>query len=106
MAERIRSRIEAHTAAFPTILEIPSKDHPYGKKMSLCISVLTVRSRKGYHYEASIKVILGRIISFLFGYHCIKLQASELNIWFAAKTSQHHPSTRMLKNIKDTYQTN
>ncbi|KKA31235.1 hypothetical protein TD95_002745 [Thielaviopsis punctulata] len=29
IAERIRHRIDTYTAAFPTILEIPSKDHPY-----------------------------------------------------------------------------
>ncbi|KAI9888092.1 MAG: H(+)-transporting V1 sector ATPase subunit F [Watsoniomyces obsoletus] len=29
IAERIRPRIDAFTAAFPAILEIPSKDHPY-----------------------------------------------------------------------------
>ncbi|ROW14551.1 hypothetical protein VPNG_03222 [Cytospora leucostoma] len=29
IADRIRYRIDTYTAAFPTILEIPSKDHPY-----------------------------------------------------------------------------
>ncbi|KAJ4418919.1 H(+)-transporting V1 sector ATPase subunit F [Gnomoniopsis sp. IMI 355080] len=29
IADRIRHRIDSYTAAFPTILEIPSKDHPY-----------------------------------------------------------------------------
>ncbi|KAJ0115280.1 hypothetical protein N8I77_000652 [Diaporthe amygdali] len=29
IADRIRHRIDTYTAAFPTILEIPSKDHPY-----------------------------------------------------------------------------
>ncbi|KAI2635055.1 ATPase, V1 complex, subunit F [Xylaria nigripes] len=29
VAEKIRPRIDAYTAAFPTILEIPSKEHPY-----------------------------------------------------------------------------
>ena len=29
VAERIRHRIDTYTAAFPTVLEIPSKDHPY-----------------------------------------------------------------------------
>ncbi|KAF5498120.1 V-type proton ATPase subunit F [Colletotrichum siamense] len=29
VADRIRHRIDTYTAAFPTILEIPSKDHPY-----------------------------------------------------------------------------
>ncbi|KAI9749968.1 MAG: H(+)-transporting V1 sector ATPase subunit F [Lichina confinis] len=29
IAERIRHRIDSFTAAFPAILEIPSKDHPY-----------------------------------------------------------------------------
>ncbi|KEZ41005.1 hypothetical protein SAPIO_CDS7033 [Scedosporium apiospermum] len=29
IANRIRHQIEEHKAAFPTIIEIPSKDHPY-----------------------------------------------------------------------------
>ncbi|KAI9897013.1 hypothetical protein N3K66_008035 [Trichothecium roseum] len=29
IAERIRHTIDTYTAAFPTVLEIPSKDHPY-----------------------------------------------------------------------------
>ncbi|KAF2188657.1 vacuolar ATP synthase [Zopfia rhizophila CBS 207.26] len=29
IAERIRHRVETYTAAFPSLLEIPSKDHPY-----------------------------------------------------------------------------
>ncbi|KAI9678284.1 MAG: H(+)-transporting V1 sector ATPase subunit F [Caeruleum heppii] len=29
IAERIRYRIDSYTAAFPALLEIPSKDHPY-----------------------------------------------------------------------------
>ncbi|KAH8729128.1 ATPase, V1 complex, subunit F [Phaeosphaeriaceae sp. PMI808] len=29
VAERIRHRVETYTAAFPSLLEIPSKDHPY-----------------------------------------------------------------------------
>ncbi|KAH6635566.1 ATPase, V1 complex, subunit F [Chaetomium sp. MPI-SDFR-AT-0129] len=29
VADRIRNRIDTYTQAFPTVLEIPSKDHPY-----------------------------------------------------------------------------
>ncbi|KAK5011699.1 H(+)-transporting V1 sector ATPase subunit F, partial [Cryomyces antarcticus] len=29
IAEKIRHRIDTYTAAFPSLLEIPSKDHPY-----------------------------------------------------------------------------
>ncbi|KAF2805496.1 vacuolar ATP synthase [Mytilinidion resinicola] len=29
IAERIRHRVDTYTAAFPSLLEIPSKDHPY-----------------------------------------------------------------------------
>ena len=29
IAEKIRHRVEMYTAAFPSLLEIPSKDHPY-----------------------------------------------------------------------------
>ncbi|MCJ1260306.1 H(+)-transporting V1 sector ATPase subunit F [Lobaria immixta] len=29
IAERIRSRVDTYTDAFPAVLEIPSKDHPY-----------------------------------------------------------------------------
>lgn len=31
IAEDIRQLIDGHNQAFPTVLEIPSKDHPYGK---------------------------------------------------------------------------
>ncbi|KAK7956172.1 V-type proton ATPase subunit F [Apiospora aurea] len=29
IADKIRHRIDTYTAAFPTVLEIPSKEHPY-----------------------------------------------------------------------------
>lgn len=29
IADRIRYRVDTYTAAFPALLEIPSKDHPY-----------------------------------------------------------------------------
>lgn len=29
IAERIRHRVDTYTAAFPSVLEIPSKEHPY-----------------------------------------------------------------------------
>ena len=29
VADRIRYRVDTYTQAFPTVLEIPSKDHPY-----------------------------------------------------------------------------
>ncbi|KAI9663028.1 MAG: H(+)-transporting V1 sector ATPase subunit F [Bathelium mastoideum] len=29
IAERIRHRVDSYSAAFPSLLEIPSKDHPY-----------------------------------------------------------------------------
>ncbi|KAL9125393.1 MAG: hypothetical protein Q9217_005394 [Psora testacea] len=29
IAERIRNRLDTYTEAFPSVLEIPSKDHPY-----------------------------------------------------------------------------
>lgn len=29
IAERIRHRVDIYTDAFPAVLEIPSKDHPY-----------------------------------------------------------------------------
>ncbi|CCH45711.1 hypothetical protein BN7_5296 [Wickerhamomyces ciferrii] len=31
LAERIRFKVDNFTKAFPAILEIPSKEHPYGK---------------------------------------------------------------------------
>jgi V-type H+-transporting ATPase subunit F len=31
VAEKIRYKVDNYTAAFPTILEIPSKEHPYGR---------------------------------------------------------------------------
>ena len=29
IAERIRHRVDTYTEAFPAVLEIPSKEHPY-----------------------------------------------------------------------------
>lgn len=29
IAERIRHRVDTYTEAFPSLLEIPSKEHPY-----------------------------------------------------------------------------
>lgn len=29
VAEKIRHRVDAYNEAFPSLLEIPSKDHPY-----------------------------------------------------------------------------
>jgi V-type H+-transporting ATPase subunit F len=29
IADRIRHKVDSYTAAFPSLLEIPSKDHPY-----------------------------------------------------------------------------
>jgi len=29
IAEKIRSKVDAYNEAFPALLEIPSKDHPY-----------------------------------------------------------------------------
>ncbi|KAI4140876.1 MAG: hypothetical protein LQ340_007778, partial [Diploschistes diacapsis] len=29
IADKIRHRVDTYTAAFPALLEIPSKDHPY-----------------------------------------------------------------------------
>lgn len=29
IANRIRHQLDAHKAAFPSVIEIPSKDHPY-----------------------------------------------------------------------------
>ena len=29
IAERIRHRVDTYAEAFPSVLEIPSKDHPY-----------------------------------------------------------------------------
>ncbi|KAK4696873.1 V-type H+-transporting ATPase subunit F, partial [Lecanoromycetidae sp. Uapishka_2] len=29
IAEKIRDRVDTYTEAFPAVLEIPSKDHPY-----------------------------------------------------------------------------
>ncbi|KAI6769139.1 hypothetical protein HG531_010243 [Fusarium graminearum] len=46
IAERIRHRIDTYTAAFPAVLEIPSKDHPYDpEKDSAAISLAVYDSR-------------------------------------------------------------
>lgn len=31
IADRIRPTVDRYQAAFPALLEIPSKEHPYGK---------------------------------------------------------------------------
>jgi hypothetical protein len=35
VAEKIRYRVDNYTAAFPTVLEIPSKEHPYGMSCAM-----------------------------------------------------------------------
>ena len=44
VAEKIRYKVDNYTAAFPTILEIPSKEHPYG---IFLISLFNNRPREG-----------------------------------------------------------
>jgi V-type H+-transporting ATPase subunit F len=34
IAEKIRTTVDRYQQAFPTLLEIPSKDHPYGEHQS------------------------------------------------------------------------
>jgi hypothetical protein len=51
----IRPMIDAHEQAFPTVLEIPSKDHPYDPSKVHFIHV-------GFCFEANFEVIW-RIIS-------------------------------------------
>jgi V-type H+-transporting ATPase subunit F len=40
IAERIRHTVDKYQQAFPALLEIPSKDHPYGRYLTLiqCIT--------------------------------------------------------------------
>nr|KIR86484.1 V-type proton ATPase subunit F [Cryptococcus tetragattii IND107] len=38
IAERIRPTVDRYQAAFPALLEIPSKEHPYGMSLKLCRS--------------------------------------------------------------------
>jgi V-type H+-transporting ATPase subunit F len=33
IAEKIRPTVDKYTQAFPALLEIPSKDHPYGNRL-------------------------------------------------------------------------
>jgi V-type H+-transporting ATPase subunit F len=35
VAEKIRPTMDKYHQTFPTVLEIPSKDHPYGKSLSI-----------------------------------------------------------------------
>lgn len=37
IAEKIRPTVDKYQQAFPALLEIPSKDHPYGKLYSLSV---------------------------------------------------------------------
>lgn len=41
IAEKIRPTVDKYQQAFPTLLEIPSKDHPYGAQPTRCIACMT-----------------------------------------------------------------
>lgn len=43
VADKIRARVDTYTQAFPAILEIPSKDHPYGMYSSaVCFNYISI----------------------------------------------------------------
>ena len=48
--------MDNYTAAFPTILEIPSKEHPYGKSMELDV-LLSDRSGEGQCIKTVVKSV-------------------------------------------------
>jgi len=54
VAEKIRYKVDNYSAAFPTILEIPSKEHAYGR--SSC-DWTDCRSGERQRVEAVIKTV-------------------------------------------------
>jgi hypothetical protein len=43
VADKIRARVDTYTQAFPAILEIPSKEHPYGTYFSsACLNYMSI----------------------------------------------------------------
>jgi vacuolar-type H+-ATPase subunit F/Vma7 len=62
IAEKIRSTVDKYTQAFPALLEIPSKDHPYGRLawslLSPCNTYRCIcRPIQGFNIEARTEVI-------------------------------------------------
>lgn len=54
IAERIRPTVDKYHQTFPTVLEIPSKDHPYGKCVLWIAQLLLslgARPFEGFHIE-------------------------------------------------------
>jgi vacuolar-type H+-ATPase subunit F/Vma7 len=60
VAEKIRPTMDKYHQTFPTVLEIPSKDHPYGKYQSVIIETEShaqvARSVQGFGAEESTEV--------------------------------------------------
>jgi len=53
IAEKIRPTVDKYQQAFPALLEIPSKDHPYGMFTSSGGMITDCRRPlKGFHIEA------------------------------------------------------
>jgi len=42
VAERIRPAVDRYQAAFPALLEIPSKEHPYGKLVGTGVAIQAI----------------------------------------------------------------
>ena len=44
VADKIRPAVDRYQAAFPALLEIPSKEHPYGTPHFSCPAVVTAKT--------------------------------------------------------------
>lgn len=67
LAEKIRPTVDKYTQAFPALLEIPSKDHPYGElplqyRLSWWFMLTLVRSKQRLDTEARAKALRRMII--------------------------------------------
>jgi ATP synthase (F/14-kDa) subunit len=68
VAEKIRPTVDKYHQTFPTVLEIPSKDHPYGKNRLLIVELWShaqsARPIQGLYTEARPEVSWGlRLVS-------------------------------------------
>lgn len=68
-AELIRHVIDAHTAALPAVLEIPSKDHPYDSSKDSILRRAKVREifRSNIHRytQSSMRVVDSHFLCFI-----------------------------------------
>lgn len=61
VAEKIRPTVDKYQQAFPALLEIPSKDHPYGASASLHCPAATLSSLTSCSTDPSKDSVLKRV---------------------------------------------